>query len=107
MADPSLAFLCAARENNEGCSETKGKGDSYLEDFSSPYLPFWISITKLLVELFYQLGVHLLLFLDLADILVQISALLHTGFTPFFGLPRPFFALFTPPLAFLVPSFLV
>lgn len=43
----------------------------YLEDFSSPYLPFWILITKFAVKLFYQLCLHFLLLLDLADILVH------------------------------------
>lgn len=83
------------------------KEDDYLEDFLSPDLPLWIPITKLLVKLFNQLCVHLPLLFDLAVILVQISLCLHTGFAPFFGPLRPFFALFDPPLAFVVPGFLV
>lgn len=75
----------------------------YLEDFLFPDLPFWIPIAKLLVKLLYQLCVHLLLFLDLA----QISSCLDTGLAPFFGLPRPFVALFVPLLAFGVPGLLV
>jgi len=78
-----------------------------LEDFLFPDLPFWVLVAEFLIELFHQLRVYFLFLLHLADVLVNISSRPYPGLAAFFGLSRPFFALFDSPLAFLVPGFLV